>query len=250
GNRPLGPARTLTSVFTALVVVVLVASACGSSRKTPGATNTTAHNNSSGSAHVGGGFTLATQGGTGEGPYPWKYPASGTVSVGNGTTITGASCTKDAPQVPDATYSVPCIDKFTGNNGGATYNGVTATQITIANRVFPGSANTAEAAAVAKQLGIALAPVTDQVQAVFLDYFNKTFDLYGRKVVIVPQASDSNSTLEALNENQAQACADADKIANTIHAFGEWGVGDNDTGGGGSGPFSVCAAQQKLVEFE
>ncbi|HEX3564702.1 MAG TPA: hypothetical protein VHU17_04970 [Acidimicrobiales bacterium] len=232
----------------ALVVVAMLATACGSSKKT-GSNNTGNNNNSSSSSHIGGGFTLATQGGAGEGPYPWKYPASGTVSVGSGTTISGASCSQNGTQVPNATYSVPCIAKFTGNNGGATYNGVTANQITIANRVFPGSANTAEAAAVAKQEGIALAPITDQVQAVFLDYFNKTFDLYGRKVVIQPEASDSNSTLEALNENQAQACADADKIANNMHAFGEWGVGDNNTGGGGSGPFSICAAQQKMVEF-
>jgi len=237
------------SVATALVVVVMVASACGSSKKTGSNTTSNTSNNSSSSSHIGGGFTLATQGGAGEGPYPWKYPASGTVSVGSGTTITGATCSQGTPQVPNATYSVPCIGKFTGNNGGATYNGVTATQITIANRVFPGSANTAEAAAVAKQEGIALSPITDQVQAVFLDYFNKTFDLYGRKVVIQPEASGSNSTLELLNENQAQACADADKIANNMHAFGEWGVGDNNTGGGGSGPFSICAAQQKLVEF-
>ncbi|HVA42988.1 MAG TPA: hypothetical protein VNF50_05850, partial [Acidimicrobiales bacterium] len=208
-----------------MAVVTLVASACGSSHKNGSSTTTTG--NGSGSSHIGGGFTLATQGGAGEGPYPWKYPGSGNVTVGSGTTTSGTQCTSGAPQVPNATYSVPCIAKFTGDNGGATYNGLTATQITIANRVFPGSANTAEAAAVAKQEGIALAPVTDQVQAVFLKYFNQVFDLYGRKVVIVPEASDSNSTLEALNENQAQACADADKITNSMHAFGEWGVGDN-----------------------
>ena len=246
-DRPLGPARTVVSVVTALVVVAILATACGSSRKN-GTTSTSGNSGNTNTA-IGGGFTLATQGGASEGPYPWKYPASGTVTVGSGTTISGASCSQGAPQIPDASYSVPCIAKFTGNNGGATYNGVTATTITIANRVFPGSANTAEAAAVAKQEGIALSPITDQVEQVFLNYFNSTFDLYGRKVVIEPEASDSNGTLEALNENQAQACADADKIANTMHAFGEWGVGDNNTGGGGSGPFSVCAAQQKLVEF-
>jgi len=81
-----------------------------------------------------------------------------------------------------------------------------------------------------------------------LSYFNKAYDLYGRKVVIEPMQATGNSTTEALGQGQAQACADADTIANQMHAFGEDGLAQNFQGGG-TGPFSQCAAQDKLVEF-
>ena len=58
-----------------------------------------------------------------------------------------------------------------------------------------------------------------------------------------------NSTLEALNQGQAQACADAATITDQMHAFGEVGFAANFNGAGGSGPFSTCAAQDHLVEF-
>ena len=51
--------------------------------------------------------------------------------------------------------------------------------------------------------------MTEQVQQVFLNYFNKVYDLYGRKVVLQPFTATGNSTNEALNQGQAQACADA-----------------------------------------
>src|ERR1019366_10353027 len=95
----------------------------------------------------------------------------------------------------------------------------------------------------------ALPAVTQQVEQVFLNYFNKVYDLYGRKVVIQPVAATGNSTEEALNQGQAQACADAATIANQVHAFGEDGLSTNFQAGG-SGPFSVCAAHDHLVEFD
>ncbi len=189
----------------------------------------------------------------GEGPYPWKYPASGTTTIGSGKAISGQACKAGQGQF-NSPYAAPCIAKWSGNNGGATYNGVTATTITIAQRAFPQTANSQEAAAQAKNEGIALPAVTDQVAQVFLNYFNKVYDLYGRQVKLVEEDAVGNATTEALNGGQSQACADADTIAHTLHAFGELGapdiIGDpNRVGGGGTGPFSVCAAQRGLVEF-
>ncbi|HXQ19035.1 MAG TPA: ABC transporter substrate-binding protein [Acidimicrobiales bacterium] len=208
-------------------------------------------------------FTLVAAGGTGlaasstpklsgsgpanEGPYPWKYPASGKVSVGSGTTIGGQKCSPGTPQL-NSPYAVPCIAKFTGNNGGATYRGVTSNEIVLAQREFPNTANSEQIAAQAKAAGVAPQQVTDQVEATFLNYFNKVFDLYGRKVVIEPMTATGNSTTEALGGGQAQACADADTITNQMHAFGEDGLLINFQGGG-TGPFSQCAANDKLVEF-
>ncbi len=185
----------------------------------------------------------------GEGPFPWKYPGSGTVAVGSGTTVSGTPCTSGAPQFASP-YAPPCVAAFKGNNGGATSNGVTASTITLVQREFPSTANTQQVAAQAKQNGAALPEVTDQVQQVFLNYFNKVFDLYGRHVVLQKVTGTGDATNEALGQGQAQACADADTIANQLHAFGEVGFTFSDTFvSGGTGPFSQCAAQQKLVEF-
>ena len=184
-----------------------------------------------------------------EGPYPWKYPASGNVAVGTGTTVSKTACTPGAPQFPSP-YAPPCLPQFKGNNGGATSNGVTATTITLAQREFPQTANTEQVAAQAKNAGAALPQITDQVQQVFLNYFNSVYDLYGRHVVLQQVTGSGDATTESLGQGQAQACADADTLANQMHAFGEVGFPFNETFvGGGTGVFSQCAAQQKLVEF-
>jgi len=198
-------------------------------------------------ASAASGPKLSTHGVGTEGPYPWKYPASGNVKVGTGTTIGGAKCTPGAQQFATP-YAPPCVAKFTGSNGGATYNGVTANTITIAVRTFPSTANQEEIAAQLAAAGDAPQQVTNQVEQVFLNYFNKAYDLYGRKVVLQSMTATSNATLEALGQNQAQACADADTIANQMHAFAESGIPE-DFAGGGTSPFSTCAAQRKLVEF-
>jgi hypothetical protein len=193
------------------------------------------------------GVVLSRSGPSTEGPYPYQYPASGTVKIGSGTTAGGFKCTPGTPQFPSP-YAVPCIAKFTGTNGGATYDGVTSNEILLAQREFPTTANSQEVAAQAAAAGVALPQVTEQVEQVFLNYFNKVYDLYGRKVVIQPMNATGNTTAEALNQGQAQACADAATIANQIHAFGEDGIATNFQAGG-SGPFSQCAAQDHLVEF-
>ncbi|MGH9007011.1 MAG: hypothetical protein ACRDV6_04740, partial [Acidimicrobiales bacterium] len=169
-----------------------------------------------------------------------------TVTVGSGTTISGQKCTASTNQV-DSPYAAPCIAKFTGNNGGATYKGVTATTITIAQRQFPNSANAQQIASDARAAGDALPSVTNQVEQVFLNYFNKVYDLYGRKVVLKDYTATGNTTTESLNQGQAQACADATTVAQ-MPAFGDTGILDNYQVTG-TGPYSQCMAQQHLVEF-
>ena len=191
---------------------------------------------------------LKSSGTAGEGPYPWAYPATGGIKAGSGTTSSGAQCTPSTPQF-DSPYAPPCTPKFTGNNGGATYNGVTASTITLVEREFPSAADTQEIEAQAKAAGGALPQVISQVQQVFLNYFNSVYNLYGRKVVITPYTTQASFTTEELGQGQPQACADADTIANQIHAFGETGI-TNGTSYGGTGPFSTCAAQDHLVEFD
>jgi len=194
------------------------------------------------------GVILSKSGPANEGPYPYKYPASGNVKVGSGTTISGQKCTPNTPKIPSP-YAPPCIAKFTGNNGGATYDGVTSNEILLAQRAFPVTSNSEQLQAQATAAGVAPPQVQTQVEQVFLNYFNQAYDLYGRKVVIQNVPATGNATLEALNQGQAQACADAATIADQVHAFAEDGIATNFQAGG-SGPFSLCAAQDKLVEFQ
>jgi hypothetical protein len=191
---------------------------------------------------------LKSSGPAGEGPYPWAYPATGGIKAGTGTTSSGAKCAPSTPQF-DSPYAPPCIPKFTGSNGGATYDGVTASTITLVEREFPSAADTEEIEAQAKAAGGAIPQVISQVQQVFLNYFNSVYNLYGRKVVIEPYTTQASFTTEELGQGQPQACADADTIANQMHAFGETGMTNGDSYGG-TGPFSTCAAQDHLVEFD
>jgi hypothetical protein len=198
-------------------------------------------------AATGPSTVLKKSGPAGEGPYPWAYPASGNLKAGTGTGVLGGACTPGTHQFASP-YAAPCVPKFTGNNGGATYNGVTATTITLAQREFPNAADTEEIEAQAKAAGSAIPQVIDQVQQVFVNYFNKAYNLYGRKVVITPYITKASFTTEELGQGQPQACADADAIANQMHAFGEAGITDGSSYGG-TEPFSQCAAQNHLMEF-
>lgn len=198
----------------------------------------------SAAASVGtSGTKLSTSGPADEGPYPYRYPASGTERVGSGVTVSGTPCRPGTAQFASP-YAVPCIARSTGGNGGATANGVTGTTITLATRSFPTTANVQEAEAQARAAGVALPIVIQQVAQVFINYFNRVFDLYGRKVVFKTYNSSANSTAEGLGQGQAQACADAAAISEQMHAFAEDGLL-----GGGTQPFSACAAQDHLVEL-
>jgi len=191
---------------------------------------------------------LTKKGPANEGPYPYAYPASGNIKAGTGTTVNGTACTPSTGQFNGA-YAAPCVPKFTGNNGGTTYNGVTSNTITLAQLEYPTTANAQELEAEAAAAGAAPQPVLSQVEQVFLNYFNSVYELYGRKVVIQPVTATGNSTLEALGQDQTQACADATTIADQMHAFAESGL-PYEIQAAGSAPFSQCAAQKHLVEFE
>jgi hypothetical protein len=202
----------------------------------------------SGVAIAAGGPVFTKSGPSNEGPYPYAYPASGNIKAGTGKTVSGTTCTPTTGQFNGA-YADPCLPKFSGNNGGATYNGVTSSTITLAQIEYPSTSNAQELEAEAAAAGDAPQPVISQVEQVFLNYFNKVYELYGRKVVIQPVTATGNSTLEALGQDQTQACADATTIADQVHAFGETGI-PYEIQTGGSAPFSQCAAQEKIVEFQ
>ena len=81
------------------------------------------------------------------------------------------------------------------------------------------------------------------MQRVFVDYFNKVYELYGRKVVLEDYTSNGNELEEVQNRGRDQACADARAIADERKAFAVIPHAASLS----YGPFSECAAEQRLV---
>lgn len=166
------------------------------------------------------------------------------VEAGTGTTAGGFDCKPGVRQIPFSDYADPCVAKYTGGNGGATYNGVSGDTIKIVIRVpsDAGGPNAQAVAKVQKQAGQATAAEALEYANEMLPLFNKTFELYGRKVVLQNFNGQGNGTDEAQSKGQEAACADANAIASSVHAFGviRYGFGYE------SQPFAECAAQYKL----
>jgi hypothetical protein len=72
-------------------------------------------------------------------------------------------CVGDPPRQTEDPQSPPCVPYWTGDNGGATYRGVTRETITLA---YPA--------------------LDERVAEDLMAYFNKRYEFYGRKLKIVP----------------------------------------------------------------
>jgi hypothetical protein len=176
---------------------------------------------------VAGGTATITPGAVGA-PQPG---APGTTA--NGSTSAPGSSTFSNATVPAAStdpfcdkvtgrdmipslYGPSCVPPFNGNNGGATYNGVTAKTITIA---VPMSGNQAQAKALA-----AAANDQDSDQAVqdtlknYLDLFAHHMQTYGRTFDVKIFTSAYNSTDSTAAQN-TECQSDATTIAKSLHAF-------------------------------
>ncbi len=158
-----------------------------------------------------------------------------------GKTRGGFDCKNGVRQIPWSAYAVPCFPAWSGENAGATYRGVTSKEIVIVRRKFPESANSQAVDAIAQQAGAAPTEVTDEIRNVFRKYFNKVFELWGRKIRFIDWESQyGDSTAEAQGRGKEGACADANIIANELKAFGVMDGGQ---------AFSECAAERKMMVF-
>jgi hypothetical protein len=112
-------------------------------------------------------------------------------------------------------YAAPCVPPYDGNNGGATYQGVTATQITICG-YEPQS--TPQGQAIAAALGD-----TDTQQQIddtrngFIKLFQEHYQTYGRTINYV--------ALPATGTDDGSYKADAITCAKKIHGFMSWSGG-------------------------
>jgi hypothetical protein len=132
----------------------------------------------------------------------------------------GVRCTGTNRQVPWSSYAPLCVTAFKGNNGGATAPGVTATTITLSFRI----ADSGQSAAIgaASGGGDAGKAQTDYLADLqpFIDHFNTTFELYGRKVVVKTFHGQGDWVAEYGGQGQAQAQADA-VTARDLGAFAD-----------------------------
>jgi hypothetical protein len=167
--------------------------------------------------------------------------AASAIQRGVGKTRLGTDCAANVRQIPASTYAIPCQNVYNGPNGGTTSRGVTDKDILVVRRKFPDSANSKAVEAVLAQAGYADSATVDAARQVFINFFNKSYELYGRQLKYQEYTSENgNSTDEAQSKGKEGACLDADKIAKEIKAFAVMG---------GSSPFGECAAERQMVVF-
>jgi hypothetical protein len=146
-------------------------------------------------------------------------PRSGTAtSAGNapGAVTRGRDCPGGALQDKNSTYSPPCLH-FNGDNGGATSKGVMGDTITIAMRepemIDAGVNNQGRFTDTPADLKRSL--------LAFVDYFNRVYQTYGRKVQITFFKAKTPLLAGAEGGYQEEANADALTVGQEIKAFAD-----------------------------
>ncbi len=187
---------------------------------------------------AGGGTTGPTGAGGAAGPAGGD-PGAGPI----GTTRGGVECAPGVRQVALNSYAAPCVPAWSGDNGGATFRGVTPETIRIVRRGFPESANSQAVDAVVAQAGGADPATVRAVRDVFDAHFAQQYELYGRRIEWVDYESEfGDSTLETQGRGREGACLDAEVVAEELQAFAVIGKS-----GAVSKPFAECAAQRGVV---
>jgi len=179
---------------------------------------------------------------TNSGPLARRGSATGS---GNGATGTGAAangaaggpgaagrssaaapprigpCTNRKAQVPNDPYSPPCV-AFSGDNGGATYRGVSPTEITISARLagLPDFSAAPSDNGPSATFSVKPEEIKRTLEGL-ADYFNSRFQFYGRKIKLVFFDGKGNFQTELQGGGQEQVEADAVKAAEEIKAFGD-----------------------------
>lgn len=113
------------------------------------------------------------------------------------------------------TYAPPCVEPFSGDNGGATAQGITADTITIA--LYQAQPDILEQTFF-QQSGSdeSLQTELETVQQ-YVKFFESHYETYGRHVKIVPVKASGAP------DDEESARSDAIKVATEIKAFASWG---------------------------
>jgi hypothetical protein len=176
---------------------------------TPLATGGAGGSGAGGSGAGGSGAGLGDTGPLPAGITPPAPPGSA------GVARSGVACGPNVRQVTWSPYAPLCVTRYSGNNGGATSHGVTASTITAVFRRTNSVEEKAAFAAVASA-----APGTDDQYLsdlrTYVNYFNNTFELYGRHVQVV----DYNGVGDNIQEDSGQDIQGAQADAATAAAKG------------------------------
>ncbi|HAM01335.1 MAG TPA: hypothetical protein DCQ30_03780 [Acidimicrobiaceae bacterium] len=140
-------------------------------------------------------------------------------AAANGIARSGVKCGAGVLQVPWSPYAPPCVPAWSGNNGGATAPGVTASTITVSYRE-EGESSDVNAV---RSIMPGVLPTDSQVLYdlnVFLQAFNKEYELYGRHVVLKPYTAQGDAMQEMVGQDTQGAQEDAATAA-SLGAFAD-----------------------------
>jgi len=133
---------------------------------------------------------------------------------------TVSACTDRELQVPDLGYSPPCFT-FAGDNGGATSPGVTADTIKVSYRL---TVDPNLLVLLGQLGGVPIDETNEEMLATaeaLVEYFNKTFEFYGRQIELVGYEGRGQILSEFTGGGQDAATNDSIKVANEIGAFAD-----------------------------
>ena len=179
----------------------------GSTTASGGSGSGTSNNHSGSGSGTRGSGSQGSSGSSGSGE-----GQSGSGASGHGETVSGVDCGSGVRQVTWSPYAPMCTVEWSGNNGGDTAHGVTASTITLALR------NPSDWDSAAEATGT---PKFDEIvhdTEVLVDFFNREFELYGRKVIVKTFNGRGSFFAEGANKGQAAASADA-QTAYDLGAF-------------------------------
>ncbi|GAC1478714.1 MAG: hypothetical protein NVS1B12_15310 [Acidimicrobiales bacterium] len=172
-----------------------------------------------GAAGPGTGSGTGGAGGAGganaAGPVPGggvRLPSGAVVAAGDTSHCKGGKQFDDS-MFPSGTASPPCTPAFAGNNGGATYAGVTASTVELV--YYRPQENQAVDAALQTQ-GLYASPA-DEKAAVqkFVDWANGHFELFGRKIHL--DYYQGNCSYAPVNANCLRV--EAGTVVSQFHPF-------------------------------
>ncbi|MGQ0434778.1 MAG: hypothetical protein ACT452_20505 [Microthrixaceae bacterium] len=129
----------------------------------------------------------------------------------------GADCDPATGRIKVPTlHAPPCVTPFSGDNGGATYQGVTKDTITVT--YFQPQVNAAtDAALTAAGANDTPADRAETMRA-YVDYFNKHYATYGRQVKLIVRRGSGAPADDAVARADALAIATEDKAFAVLDA--------------------------------
>jgi len=154
---------------------------------------------------------IGTSGGGATGSRTGTTGASGTGDPNAAPAVGAGASTCEGDQIPGDPYSPPCM-AFEGDNGGETSTGVTGTEIRVSFRVLDEKGFQQTLAELAgATLTDTPADIRRTVEAL-AEYFNNTFQFYGRRLVIDFYEGVGSNTQELLGKGRDRAEADAETV--------------------------------------